>query len=52
MNPAAKLAAFALAITLAFGAGFGLGEVAGPLADDDVPPARPTGWHDGHGGHP
>lgn len=45
MNPLVKLSAFALAIAAAFGAGFGMGELAGPFGDDDPPPAV-------HGGHP
>ncbi|HWJ63771.1 MAG TPA: hypothetical protein VNS19_17485 [Acidimicrobiales bacterium] len=55
MNPAAKLAGFAVVLLASFGAAFGIGRAVGPIGDDPEPPApavTTTTTMPGHGGHP
>ena len=51
MSAPVRLAAFALALLLVFGAAFGAGAAVGPFDGDDPPPSGPPPtWS--HGDHP
>ena len=49
MSAVQRLALFAVGVALALGAGFGVGRVVGPLAEEDEAPPS-VDVHDQHGG--
>jgi hypothetical protein len=50
MTPVAKLLRFAAIIAVAFGVGWGIGNVTDPIVEP-VPPEAPAHEHTGFGGH-